>query len=126
MNKTNLSEMLEVQQKYSYRAYMFKLSLVVFLIVGGFIFTILGITGSVEIAIEATTVKGKIINASPGMIFVFCGTLIALNTHYIVLQDIDEKHNGLWNTSSNYTQGGFFSKNTKNVISQSKLATSEV
>lgn len=85
--KNNSPDKLLAQQMQSFQVSTWiKLGIGSLMIIGGFTLLILGITGSIEIVIDAVDIKGKLINASPGIVFAFLGFLIVVMTHHRVSQ----------------------------------------
>ncbi|NKC19012.1 hypothetical protein CWC29_009145 [Pseudoalteromonas sp. S4498] len=80
--KNDVKELLIVQQQNFFYSTVIKLIIAGLMCIGGFVLLILGVTGSVEIVVNAVDIQGKLVNASPGIVFVFLGMLIIIKTHH--------------------------------------------
>ena len=89
-----VNDLLVLQQKQFFYSTVIKLIIAGLMCIGGFVLLILGITGSVEIELNAVDIQGKLINASPGIVFVFLGMFIIVKTHHKSHQTIEQYENG--------------------------------
>ena len=89
MTNKDIKKLLEQEQKNSNQTHLFKLSISAFLIISGVIIATLGFSGTMEIVVQAITIKGKLINASPGILFLILGTIILLKTNNLSIKNIE-------------------------------------
>jgi hypothetical protein len=119
----DITELLILQQKQFFYSTTIKLIIAGLMCLGGFFLLILGISGSVEIEVNAMDIQGKLINASPGIVFVFLGMLIILKTHHKSHQTIEQHENGIIKTAGlSVAHGMVINSKTGTVVTDQKLS----
>jgi len=90
--------------------------------VGGFVLSILGLTGSVQLLVEGAGMTAKLTNASPGVVFCLLGMLIVMRFKPKVTRTVQKRES----SSQGYSGGGYYSRSrsdySENRTSGSRLA----
>lgn len=74
--------------------------------IGGFVLSLLGLTGSVQLLVEDLGITAKLTNASPGVVFCLLGMLIVLHFKPKITRSVDRQQQS---ANHRYADGGHYS-----------------